>query len=74
MGGHDGAAYGFHLFPEEGELVHTEDVFLQSEDEEVALFRVYLAAREDENSVAMSKEGQFIGVPEGVVLRDADAV
>ena len=74
VGGYKSAAGGFYLLIEEGELVHTEGVFVQAEDEEVAIFRVHLAAGEEENAVSTSEAGQVVGVPEGIVLRDADAV
>ena len=38
------------------------------------LFRVYLASGEEQDAVTTSEAGQGVGVPEGVVLGEAEAV
>ena len=38
------------------------------------LFRVYLASGEEQDAVTTSEAGQGVGVPEGVVFGEAEAV
>ena len=54
--------------------MHSEDVLVQAEGQEMSLIRVHLAAGEEQNAVTTSEAGQGVGVPEGVVFGEAETV
>ena len=56
------------------DAVHAELVLLEAEDEHVAVLRVDLHSRQDEEVVFLRQGAAFGVVPEVVVLGEADAV
>ena len=74
MGREERSAGCLNSLPEKWQFVHSEDVLLQSKGQEMPLFRVYLAAGEEQDAVTTSETGQGVGVPEGVVFGETETV
>ena len=74
MGREERAAGCLNSLPEKRQFVHSENVFVQAEGQEMPLFRVYLASGEEQDAVTTSETGQGVGVPEGVVFGEAETV